>query len=143
MDIKDYNLQFSNIWQTVEREHEAYAKSCGLTYSAFIVFQLIAEEQPCTQKMLCEITLLPKQTINSIVLSFVKDGYVQKVDSKKDGRIKQLSLTEEGKAYANQILPKLNRAEDYSIAQFTEKERVEFFRLLEKFANAFIDELNR
>ena len=52
-------------------------------------------------------------------------------------------LSKAGNQFAQKILPKIKEAENISIEQFTEDEKNKFFTLLEKFANAFSDKLNK
>lgn len=143
MTTNDHNNRFDNIFLKMDRDYERYAKSFGMTYSSLAMFQHIWEYQPCTQKQLCEITMLPKQTVHSIVMSFVKQGYIEVLESPEDRRQKTLSLSVEGINFANKVLPKIKNAEDRSIEQFSAEEKETFFMLLEKFSSTFSEELNK
>ncbi len=135
--------RFDEIFQKMDRAYERYAKSVGMNYSSLALLQLIWERQPCTQKTICALTMLPKQTVNTIVLSFYRQGLLEMLELAEDRRHKTILLSEKGTELANRILPKINRAENRSIQQFTDEEKVAFFRLLEQFAAAFCEELNR
>ena len=135
--------RFDKAFQQMDRAYEKYAKSFNMTYSSLALFQLIWENQPCTQKRLCDITMLPKQTVNTIVMSFVRQGYIEMVEQSEDRRHKSMFLSKAGNQFAQKILPKIKEAENISIEQFTEDEKNKFFTLLEKFANAFSDKLNK
>lgn len=143
MDAGDYNRRFDSIFQKMDRDYDRYAKSCGMSYSSLAIFQLIWERQPCTQKQLCDITMLPKQTVNSIVLSFLRQGYIEMLDLPEDRRNKAISLSVSGMDFANRIFPKIKCAEDRSMQQFSAQERHVFFELLERFASTFSEELNK
>lgn len=135
--------RFDKAFQQMDRAYEKYAKSFNMTYSSLALFQLIWENQPCTQKRLCDITMLPKQTVNTIVMSFVRQGYIEMVEQPDDRRQKSMYLSRSGNQFAQKILPKIKEAENVSIQQFSEEEKDKFFTLLEKFANAFSDKLNK
>ncbi len=143
MGIQEDSKRFDQIFLKMDRGYERYAKSWGMNYSSLALFQLIWEKQPCTQKYICDITMLPKQTVNSIVMSFVKQGYVEMVELPDDRRHKAISLSAAGNDFANRILPKIKAAEDQSIIQFSQEERRQFFNLLEKFSAAFLQELSK
>ena len=137
MGIEEDGKRFDEVFLKMDRGYERYAKSFGMNYSSLALFQFIWEKQPCTQKYICEITMLPKQTVNSIVMSFVRQGYLQMLELPDDRRHKALSLSDAGTEFANRILPKIKAAENQSIAQFSEEERRQFLSLLEKFSSAF------
>lgn len=143
MTASEYNKHFDNLFQKIDRAYEQYAKSFGMTYSSLAIFQYIWEYQPCTQKQLCEITKLPKQTINSIVMSFTNQGYIEALESPEDRRHKTLSLSVAGASFAQKVLPRIKYAEDSSMAQFSAEEQETFYRLYERFVSTFINELNK
>ncbi len=143
MSAQEDNKRLDSIFQKMDRGFERYAKSFGMTYSSLALLQLIWEKQPCTQKQLCDITMLPKQTINTIVMSFVRQGYMEMLELPDDRRHKTISLSVAGNEFADKVLPRIQRAEDCSIGQFSEEERQTFFRLLEKFSSAFLNELDQ
>ncbi len=143
MSIRDDNKRFEEIFQKMDRDYESYAKSFGMTYSSLAMLEYIWDNQPCTQKQLCEITMLPKQTVNTIIMSFVRQGYIQMLELPEDRRVKTMSLSDAGRKFANTVLPKIKNAEDQSISRFTEEEKRTFFKLLEKFAASFSEELKK
>ena len=142
MDDKDLGKRFDEAFQKMDRAYERYARSCGMTYSSLALLQLIWERQPCTQKDLCEWTMLPKQTVNSIVMDFYKQGLLEMLELPEDRRHKAIRRSSEGRGLTDRILPRISRAEGCSIQQFTQEEKAVFFRLLEQFAAAFCRELN-
>ncbi len=132
----DLNKQINSIY-------EDYAKSVGLSYTSLYTLHMIALTDNCTQKFIAEQMFLPKQTINSIVASFHKQGLVELREMAEDKRHKTLHLTEEGKKFASQIFPQVEAAEQNSIAQFSEEERITFLKLMKKYVISFSQEMNR
>lgn len=57
--------------------YEDYAKSVGLSYTSLSVLEAIYAQPDCTQKQLCQTCFLPKQTVNAVVTSFYKKGWVR------------------------------------------------------------------
>lgn len=61
--------------------------------------------------MICEITHLPKTTVNAIVKDLVKQNYLELQPRKNDRRQKGIFLTDEGRAYAQPIVEKMSASE--------------------------------
>lgn len=132
----DMNKQISGIY-------EEYAKSVGLSYTSLYTLHMIALTENCTQKYIADQMFLPKQTINSVINSFCKKGIIELREMTEDRRHKTLHLTDEGKEFAEKIFPKVEEAEQNSMAQFTEIERTMFLTLMQKYINSFSKEMRK
>lgn len=74
------------------------AKRHGKSYFGMWVLEEIGDKpEGVTQKQLCEILYSPKQTVNSLVASFVRRGLVETKPNSSDGRSKLHVLTAAGK----------------------------------------------
>lgn len=74
------------------------AKRHGESYFGMWVLEEIGDKpEGVTQKQLCEILYSPKQTVNSLVASFVRRGLVETKPNSTDGRSKLHVLTAAGK----------------------------------------------
>ena len=74
------------------------AKRHGESYFGMWVLEEIGDRpEGVTQKQLCEILYSPKQTVNSLVASFVRRGLVETKSNSTDGRSKLHVLTAAGK----------------------------------------------
>ena len=98
--------RFDEIFQKMDRAYERYAKSMGMNYSSLALLQLIWERQPCTQKTICALTMLPKQTVNTIVLSFYRQGLLEMLELAEDRRHKTILLSEKGPNWPTVFSPK-------------------------------------
>lgn len=87
-----------------------YARNADLSCASLYIFGQIAEEGACTQRRICEKTLQPRQTVNSIVTGFYKKNWIFLEETPEDRRIKTIHLTREGKKIADQILPPIRQA---------------------------------
>ena len=47
----------------------------GLSYTSLSILSTIADTENCTQKMLCEMRFLPKQTVNAVVQKLSLHGF--------------------------------------------------------------------
>lgn len=111
-------------WHDMASAYDEYAKSLDLSYTSLYVLDIIyRKKDACTQKSIREETFLPKQTINAIIRGFWKKGYVKLVEVDADRRNKTVHLTRAGKAFADGIIPKIQRAEDRALEGLNEKQR--------------------
>lgn len=109
--------------------YAAYAKSMGLSNTALDILTTIYENPNCTQEDIAESCFLPKQTVNAVVTSFLKDGWVQLEELPSDRRNKTVNLTAEGLAKAREIMDKVHSCEITAMSQLTEDERDTLLKL--------------
>lgn len=124
-----YNAQ----WHALNTSYEEYAKSVGFTSSSLNVLCAIHDIENCTQKLICEETYLPKQTVNNVITSFYKQEYIYLVELPEDRRIKTIHFTKAGKKLADKILTTVSKAEEKSMGQFTEEEADIFLKLQKRY----------
>ena len=80
-----------------DKNYSDLAKRNGESYFGMWVLEEIGEHpEGVTQKQLCEATHLPKQTVNSLVSSYVKRGLAKTMPNARDGRSKLHVLTKAG-----------------------------------------------
>ena len=92
--------------------YNEYAKSCGLTYAGLKVLAIILDVPDCTQATITQLTYLPKQTVNAIIKSLIKQNIIEPlIESDKDKRNKVIKLTPEGRKYVYKIVEKAKEIE--------------------------------
>ena len=123
LDIREQIRQFDACLQEWSASYEDYAKSVGLSFTSLSVLSVIYETERCTQKLLCEVCFLPKQTVNAVITSFYKKGWVRLEELPEDRRNKTIHLTETGRAEAERIVQKICQSEIESMSRLTEEER--------------------
>ena len=96
---------FCSAWQSLSVIYEDYARRSGISYNSLCILDAIQQTENCTQKFICEKTLLPKQTVNNVVTAFYKSGYIELLELPENRRIKTIHLTPEGERYANALIP--------------------------------------
>lgn len=136
---KDLN-RFYLTWQKLNHSYEEYAKQYGLTYISLFILQLI--DDGTTQKELCDILYFPKQTVNKVIQSFEKKGYIVLAENKKDRRSRSIMLTEKGKKFQSEVIPCIDNAEHSAFASLTKEEQVVMTDLWEKYTNHCINVIN-
>ncbi len=112
-DISKQQDIFFDSWQRLDAQYTEFARKNGLSYTGLIVLCYIYMQKAgsCTQKYLCDKTLLPKQTVNSVIATFAKKGLVTLSESRGDRRNKEISLTEEGIKLCGRTIALLDGAE--------------------------------
>lgn len=74
--------------------YDEYAKNNGILMNTFLVLNvLFYEKDGITQKEICKRTFESKQTVNLIVKSLLKDGYVTLEENTEDKRNKTVKMT--------------------------------------------------
>lgn len=116
--------------------YEEYAKSVGLSYTSLNLLSALCHLENCTQKMLCEQCFLPKQTVNAVVTSFYKKGWVRLEELPEDRRNKVIRFTPEGRAEADRILEKTRKSEWCAMESLTEEERSALLSLTRRYVAA-------
>lgn len=126
----------------IDRRYDTYAKSVGHTYTSLSVLECIYEQNPCTQKTICEELHISKQTINVIIRGLLEQGHVDLKEFSNDRRNKHITLTASGKAYAEKILLPLWDAETAAALKLSESERETFLRIIETYVQVFEEKLD-
>ena len=112
-----------DVWESIQNYYEVYfgigaiyeqlAKAHEITSSAMFVLCIMYEfPDKCTQSFICEKLFYPKQTVNSILNLFEKQGYVQKQVASRDKRSKYILLTDAGHKYACRIITDVQYIEE-------------------------------
>lgn len=136
-DAKKKSDQFGLLNKQINSVYADYARSLGLSYTSLYILHLIMLTENCTQKIIVRETLLPKQTVNSAIAAFCKDGILELVDSEHDKREKIIAFTDKGKEFATSILPKITEAEERCMEEFSDEERKMFLEFMERYAKSF------
>lgn len=119
--VRDRVNQLHNGWRAIDKLYEQYANSVGLSYTGLEVLEAIYEyPDHCTQKLICEETFLPKQSVNLVIKALREKGYVEMKEQDEDRRNKVIRLSETGLAYAEATLGKLARVEEDVMSLFSD-----------------------
>lgn len=98
--------------------YAAWARRHGISYNEMLVLYTIRDQGYCTQKQICDSYLLPRQTINHVMLDLRSRGLLALSPAHCIGREKAFVLTDHGKAYAAPLLASLNRLETWAVRDF-------------------------
>lgn len=132
--------RFYLAWQRLNHVYEEFAKKQDLTYISMFILQLI--DDGTTQKELCDTLYFPKQTVNKVILSFEKKGYITLVENPQDKRSRSIMMTKKGREFQNTVIPAIERAELETFASLSEQEQQIMTDLWEKYTDMCISKLN-
>ena len=101
--------------------YAAWAKKHGISYHELLVLYTIREQGFCTQKQICDSYLLPRQTMNHVILDLRGRGLLELSPEHCIGREKAFVLSDDGKRYAAPLLNALNQMEAQAIQVFDQE----------------------
>lgn len=123
-EIKNQIKKYYDFWFGMNNIYEIWAKKHNLTYYSLFALYIIKENSEyCTQKIICDQLLLPKQTVNTILNSFEKNGYVKRIVNESDKRNKIIVFTESGQVYSDTILEEMYDFEKKAMLKMNSEER--------------------
>lgn len=126
--------------EKIDQAYSDYARKVNFTYTELQVINLINDTPGCTQKMICDASLLPKQTVNNILKKLIENKIV--ILDNSTHKNKTISFTEIGKSYTNQLLTPLREAEIKAMSSLTSEERDALEELLTKYTESFASYIN-
>lgn len=104
-------IQFRGLYAAWSKEH-------GISYHELLVLYTIREQGFCTQKQICDSYLLPRQTMNHVILDLRKQGLLELSPKHCVGREKAFVLSKQGQQYADPLLEALNQMETRALETF-------------------------
>ena len=140
-EIRETIRNYYDVYFGFNAIYEKLAKMHGITASSLFVLYMIKEyPDQCTQRLICEKLCFPKQTVNTILDSFEKKGYILKKISSYDKRNKNIFFTEAGQNYADSILSDMLYLEESAFSNMRLDERLAMLHgeraFLEQLTNA-------
>ena len=95
--------------------------------------EIVEEGDDCTQKQICEATRYPKQAVNPVVKSFLKNGWEEMRETAENRKLKRITLTQAGQAFRARVVEPLLQKEALALTDMGE----EMSRLLEEYCTRY------
>ncbi len=127
--MKEYNRQ-------VKEYNEIYANSARklkLSETTLGILYTLQNNQFCTQKDLCTVLLLPKQSVNSALKKLEREGYLRMTYAENSKKMKKICLTEKGIVLAKNTADRLWKAELDAIGRLSDQDRADFIRIFSQY----------
>ena len=137
MTVDEKARAFCSAWQSLSTIYEDYARKCGISYNSLYILNAVRSIENCTQKQICERTLLPKQTVNNVITAFLKSGYIELREFPENRRIKTIHLTKKGQEYADTLIPHIHEADCRAMNALTDGQQDALLQLMETYVAAF------
>lgn len=111
MNYREIMLRLNNALNSIDSAYAVIAKKHSLTFNALMMICFLDTSEHITQKQICNVLHLPKSTVHSILLEFMKQGYITLVagSNKKE---KFVVFTDAGKKAFSKILKETQCFED-------------------------------
>ena len=103
MDYRETMFRLNTALNKIDLAYESIAKRHGLTFNSLMVIYLINNAKDITQKQICEELHLPKSTVHSILLDFIKQDYTNLIEG-NNKKEKRIVITQAGYKYFGKIL---------------------------------------
>lgn len=111
--------------------HQAALRLGFSDCALWILYTLWEEEGVYTQSGICEMTSLPRQTVNSALKKLVAAGYLS-LCPLPSGRSKEVVITPSGRKLMEEVITPVFKAEDRAIEALDEEELKAFLETFEK-----------
>lgn len=136
--------EFNQAQKKNDTNYRKYAKSAGLSDTAFwILYSIVERKAPYTQKELCTSWFFPVQTVNSALKDLCKRGIIRLEAVPDNRRNKKLVLTEEGEALAAGVIAPLMKAERRAFERMGKEEYRRFLEMMRCHAALLGEEIDR
>ena len=130
---RDYLNRFYLCTNRMDGLYYLAARKMGVNENTFSLLYTLGDGIPRSQKRLSEELLIPKTTVNTVVKECIQAGYVQFLPGTR-GKEKKVTLTDQGRAYAGQILKPIYAAEEEAMAHTLEQFSPDFILAVEAMA---------
>lgn len=140
MNYRETMSRLNNALNNIDSAYAFIAKKHGLTFNALMMVCLIDESDNVTQKQICDALHLPKSTVHSILLDFIKLEYVTLVagSNKKE---KYVVFTEVGRRFFSKILEETQGFEDKVLSSLGDDACSFLIETVEKLGGIIKDEI--
>lgn len=139
--INEYlSFKISVLYRLMVRRSARFLNSShDLSVAEWWTIGQLAVSSPSTVSELVDTTQNDKAQVSRSASSLIEKGLVKKEDNPSDKRSSLLSLTDEGLARYEEIIPVRQKTQNLLLEQLTEEERVVTERAIRKLTNYLLD----
>ena len=142
--IKEQLAQIESLFSRCTNLYHPLAEKFGISDTTLDILCGIEQlGRPCTQKELCEIWYLSKQTVNSCIKQLSEKGFIETKSSSNDFREKLLFLTPKGKELCARSAKLIYSAECAAFAKLSYEERRQLIVLTKKHVDSLENEFKK
>lgn len=131
---KEFLMNISTQEKQYDALYRGVASRFGMPDCAmWVLYFLIASDEPLTQQDLIEKMMFPKQTINSAVMGLAKKGLLELQMIPGTHNRKRILLTESGVEFAHNTVERMRQAEEQAAANMGPEKTGQFAELYREF----------
>lgn len=144
-EIRGLIRGYYDFWREISVLYADWAKANGLTYDGLFILYALWDhpDRPVTQKMICQEWVMPKQTVNTILKAWLREGLVRLERVPQDQRSKAVLFTEKGKAWSDGLLYRLSGLEERTLLAMDPEDRLAMARGNSRFLRQMKREMER
>lgn len=113
--------KFGQMTSSILHHYANWTKTQSINYNILAVIHTLSRYQTCTQKQICILWELPKQTVSTTCSRLLANDLIEFLPDASDKREKLMRLTEQGRIFATPIIAKLDAIEQSAIDEFGEQ----------------------
>lgn len=111
------------------------AKKYNVNYHEMVLMYHLYRNGDCTQKQICDYYLLPKQTVNNIVMAMKEQENIDWYFTPTNKKEKVIKITEKGLGYIQDLVLSMNNTEDMIKSVLGEEKITALVELLVEYNN--------
>ena len=130
-------MEFNKVAREIDAAYHTAAIKMGISDSERDILYILSQ-QSASQRDICFMTGMSKQTVNSSVQKMIKQGYLTPLSGEKK---EVLNLTPKGISHVASTVDKLIKAENKIFSTWSDDEQRSFIELNNKYLEMFRKEL--
>lgn len=99
--------------RVLTNHYDGYLRDDGITVTQFSILRSLWYMKSTSQKDLQEVLVLQQTTLTRNLKPLIRDGYIRISPSPEDGRVKLVSLTDEGKTLFQRARKQWKKAQNH------------------------------
>lgn len=141
---EEFSKEMRDCWRDVSVAYSAFAKNMGVdTSELYVVDALWDEPEGLSQRAICEVCDMGKQTISAICKRLAARDVVVARASQADKRERIMTLTDEGREQWHLPVERMRELEVKAAAAISPEEAELFVKVVRLYAKTFQEEVQR
>ena len=132
--------QYNAIYSETTNEYHELNRRLGLSDTESIILYAVSLDENVSQRAICGLSGLSKQTINSAVKKMIREGILESLNGRKN---EKLVPTAAGKKIIEEKVNVIVDIENRILQSWTEEEKEIFLELSKRFLNSLKEECDK
>lgn len=142
MWAEDFSKEMWDSWRDASVSYSAFAKKMGVDVSElYVVDALWDENDGLTQKAICEVCDMGKQTVSAICKRLVMRDFVTSRPSESDKRERIMMLTPAGRSWWRPVVERMREIEFKAAGAIPAEDAETFIRVVKRYVGVLREEM--